>query len=218
MVPRLNLTLVYIFSSIYLAGSITESYSLASMRLTEDLIIKNSTKLLNTPQTVYNLLKDSSRKVKRKLRKSRNLVRKRIKNATENVVANLKQLIVPKYQYDELNMSALLERDINPLLVFVNKKSGGQQGSLILAKFKEILSEYQICDLSSDKPKTYIQLYKSLPSSRLRVLCCGGDGSIQWIMNEFYDAHLLNATFSIMPLGEPLPLSSRDTSHPHLTL
>jgi hypothetical protein len=163
-------------------------------RIPEDVLIPRQKK-------TKNMYKQLKKNVRRKFKRSRAVVRTGIKNATQKVVRNLKQILVPKREDMVLNITELLSRDIDPLLVFVNRKSGGKRGNLVLKALEGVLSEYQICDLSCEKPKHYFNMYRGMPSSRLRILCCGGDGSIQWVMNEAYDAGLYNATFQILPLG-----------------
>ena len=40
----------------------------------------------------------------------------------------------------------------NPLVVFVNSKSGGGQGSKLIRRFKRILNPFQVADLSEGGP------------------------------------------------------------------
>ena len=70
-----------------------------------------------------------------------------------------------------------------PLLVFVNTKSGGQTGELLLYRLRSLLHENQVYDLLKDGgPKKGLDFFKDVPG--FRVLVCGGDGSISWVLNE----------------------------------
>ena len=69
---------------------------------------------------------------------------------------------------------AAMAADTNPLVCFINSKSGGKTGAALLTKLGPVLNAAQLCDLSRDKPATYLNLYSACP--RLRVLVCGGDG------------------------------------------
>ncbi len=72
--------------------------------------------------------------------------------------------------------------DCTPLLVFVNAKSGGNQGLLILTQMKQLLNPIQVYDLADGDPTAALQKFMVLP--RLRLLVCGGDGSVSWVMNS----------------------------------
>ena len=126
-------------------------------------------------------------------------MKRKLSNATQHMVRKIRRILTPKYRNHVFNVSAIAERQIDPVLICVNRKSGGHRGSLILTKSNQLLNEYQVCDMNAYHIRTYLQLYKDFPS--LKILCCGGDGSIQWIMNECYDQSLHNVTYHILPLG-----------------
>lgn len=42
---------------------------------------------------------------------------------------------------------------LQPLLVFVNRKSGGQQGAKLLDSFKKLLNPIQVFDLAEGGPQ-----------------------------------------------------------------
>ena len=63
------------------------------------------------------------------------------------------------------------------LLVFVNPKSGGQQGEVLFYQLRRLLDEEQVIDLSRESPKKALKRFnKEFPY--FRVLVCGGDGSV----------------------------------------
>ncbi|XP_048804048.1 diacylglycerol kinase zeta isoform X8 [Lagopus muta] len=89
---------------------------------------------------------------------------------------------------------------IKPLLVFVNPKSGGNQGAKIIQSFMWYLNPRQVFDLSQGGPKEALELYRKVHN--LRILACGGDGTVGWILS-ILDQLRLNPPppVAILPLG-----------------
>ncbi|XP_041354073.1 diacylglycerol kinase zeta-like isoform X2 [Gigantopelta aegis] len=87
-----------------------------------------------------------------------------------------------------------------PLLLFINPKSGGNQGAKLLQKFSWLLNPRQVFDLSVGGPKFGLELYRKVPN--LRILACGGDGTVGWILTVF-DTLGWNPTppVAILPIG-----------------
>uniref|UniRef100_A0A7M4F5S2 Diacylglycerol kinase n=1 Tax=Crocodylus porosus TaxID=8502 RepID=A0A7M4F5S2_CROPO len=89
---------------------------------------------------------------------------------------------------------------MKPLLVFVNPKSGGNQGAKIIQSFMWYLNPRQVFDLGQGGPKEALEMYRKVHN--LRILACGGDGTVGWILS-ILDQLRLNPPppVAILPLG-----------------
>ncbi|XP_037307300.2 diacylglycerol kinase zeta isoform X1 [Pungitius pungitius] len=89
---------------------------------------------------------------------------------------------------------------MKPVLVFVNPKSGGNQGAKIIQSFMWYLNPRQVFDLTKGGPREGLELYAKVPN--LRVLACGGDGTVGWILSVLDELKLCPPPpVGILPLG-----------------
>uniref|UniRef100_A0A672YBZ9 Diacylglycerol kinase n=1 Tax=Sphaeramia orbicularis TaxID=375764 RepID=A0A672YBZ9_9TELE len=88
----------------------------------------------------------------------------------------------------------------SPLLVFVNSKSGDNQGVKFLRRFKQLLNPAQVFDLMNGGPHLGLRLFQKFDT--FRILVCGGDGSVGWVLSEI-DALTLHkqCQLGVLPLG-----------------
>eukprot|EP00965_Chrysotila_dentata_P191988 6174894-Pleurochrysis_carterae.AAC.1 len=91
--------------------------------------------------------------------------------------------------------------DCTPLLVFVNRTSGGRQGQTAMSQLRNLLSPHQVVDLGQGhSAEDALQSFRSV--GRFRVLVCGGDGTVGWVLSLLDSASLeYTPPVAIMPLG-----------------
>lgn len=98
------------------------------------------------------------------------------------------------------------------VVAFVNSRSGGQVGSLILHTLHQALGEGdskplhgRVCDLSAPKEPTLTieQIARDLDeaSHRMRLLVFGGDGTVTWILNALENCSSLQGRLQSLPVG-----------------
>ncbi|KAL0462235.1 UNVERIFIED_CONTAM: Diacylglycerol kinase [Sesamum latifolium] len=85
---------------------------------------------------------------------------------------------------DKLKKYSILDLppDARPLLVFINAKSGAQNGPILRRRLNMLLNPVQIIELSSCQgPEAGLELFSSV--QYFRVLVCGGDGTVAWVLD-----------------------------------
>ncbi|KAG5887656.1 hypothetical protein JTB14_003109 [Gonioctena quinquepunctata] len=90
--------------------------------------------------------------------------------------------------------------NVSPVIVFINPKSGGNQGLKLLQKFQWLLNPRQVFDLTRGGPRMGLELFKKVPN--LRVLACGGDGTVGWVLSVIDQIGISPApAVGVLPLG-----------------
>ncbi|CAN1137983.1 Diacylglycerol kinase 1 [Linum perenne] len=75
-----------------------------------------------------------------------------------------------------------LPSDARPLLVFINQKSGARRGDSLKQRLNLLLNPVQVFELSSTQgPEVGLYLFRKVP--HFRILVCGGDGTMGWVLN-----------------------------------
>ncbi|KAL0273107.1 UNVERIFIED_CONTAM: hypothetical protein PYX00_005861 [Menopon gallinae] len=89
---------------------------------------------------------------------------------------------------------------VKPVIVFINPKSGGNQGVKLMQKFQWLLNPRQVFDLSQGGPRIGLEMFRKVLN--LRILACGGDGTVGWVLSvldqiKFYPPPAVG----VLPLG-----------------
>ncbi|KAG4378648.1 hypothetical protein AAZX31_17G075000 [Glycine max] len=102
-----------------------------------------------------------------------------------------------KQKYDLID----LPPDARPLLVFINKKSGAQRGDSLRMRLNILLNPVQVIELSSTQgPEMGLYLFRKV--SHFRVLVCGGDGTVGWVLNAIDKQNFVSPPpVAILPAG-----------------
>ena len=99
----------------------------------------------------------------------------------------------------EEDIGTLVHNTID-LIIFVNAKSGGQMGPHLLRKLRRAFGHDHVFDLSMGGPEPGLLLYKH--SHDLRVLVCGGDGTVRWILSAIETmAFETEPKVAVLPVG-----------------
>ncbi|KAL7161236.1 hypothetical protein ACSBR2_041814 [Camellia fascicularis] len=94
-----------------------------------------------------------------------------------------------------------LPPDARPLLVFINKKSGAQRGGSLRQRLNILLNPVQVFELSSTQgPEVGLYLFRRVP--HFRILVCGGDGTVGWVLNAIDKQNFVSPPpVAILPAG-----------------
>jgi diacylglycerol kinase (ATP) len=99
--------------------------------------------------------------------------------------------------------------NISPVLVFINPKSGGNQGAKLMQKFQWLLNPRQVFDMfdhTQGGPQPAIEMFRRV--ANVRLLACGGDGTVGWLLSVMDKMQLaVQPPVSVLPLGTGNDLS-----------
>ncbi|KAA8542534.1 hypothetical protein F0562_023686 [Nyssa sinensis] len=107
------------------------------------------------------------------------------------------QMVGMKQRYELID----LPPDARPLLVFINKKSGAQRGDSLRQRLNILLNPVQVFELSSTQgPEVGLYLFRRVP--HFRILVCGGDGTVGWVLNAIDKQNFVSPPpVAILPAG-----------------
>lgn len=74
----------------------------------------------------------------------------------------------------------MLSAEVEPLLVLINVKSGGCQGTELITAFRRLLNPFQVFDVLKGGPLVGLYVFRNIP--KYRILAAGGDGTIGWVL------------------------------------
>ncbi|XP_047332844.1 diacylglycerol kinase 2 [Impatiens glandulifera] len=100
-----------------------------------------------------------------------------------------------------------LPPDASPLLVFINTKSGAQNGSSLRRRLNMLLNPVQVFEVSSSQgPEVGLKFFSGVKS--FKVLVCGGDGTVAWVLDAI-EKHIFESPppVAILPMGTGNDLS-----------
>jgi diacylglycerol kinase (ATP) len=105
----------------------------------------------------------------------------------------------------------MILENVSPLLVFVNAKSGGCQGSELITSFRKLLNPHQVFNLENGGPLPGLYVFRHV--AHYKILACGGDGTVGWVLscldNVGQDAVCQSPPLAIVPLGTGMFLCRR---------
>ncbi|CAL5374552.1 unnamed protein product [Camellia sinensis] len=107
------------------------------------------------------------------------------------------QIVGLKQRYELIDLPS----DARPLLVFTNKKSGAQRGNSLRQRLNMLLNPVQVFELSSTQgPEVGLYLFRRV--AHFRILVCGGDGTVGWVLNAIDKQNFVSPPpVAILPAG-----------------
>eukprot|EP00118_Oscarella_pearsei_P008402 m.43061 g.43061 ORF g.43061 m.43061 type:complete len:544 (+) comp33405_c0_seq10:12-1643(+) len=95
-----------------------------------------------------------------------------------------------------------LFRPWTPLLVLSNPKSGEKAGDYLLSAFRDLVNPVQVVNLAEVSPEDALDFCRLVGNFQCRVIVCGGDGTVGWVLAAIDKAKLQTPpVVGIIPLG-----------------
>ena len=111
-----------------------------------------------------------------------------------------RETALPDRQGYILGDQLLVDSKDTPLLIFVNSRSGSQQGLMLKMQLKSLMNPIQVWDLADGGPEKILRSF--MVFTRLRILVCGGDGTVSWIISALDKMTVERwPPIAILPLG-----------------
>ncbi|KAH0629227.1 hypothetical protein JD844_011148 [Phrynosoma platyrhinos] len=136
-----------------------------------------------------------------------------------------RNLIIPPYYLSSVSqmrkdkhmdygkLASSCGKNWTPLIVMANTRSGNNMGETLMGQFKILLNPIQVFELTKTTPTKALQLCTWLPCNSARVLVCGGDGTVGWVLDAIDDMKIKGQEryipqVAILPLGTGNDLSN----------
>lgn len=101
----------------------------------------------------------------------------------------------------EVNNTAILERKLQPVLFFINRNSGGKVGATLIKALRSLdLHPLQIIDLRRERPSQRLKIFRNC-SENIHIMTAGGDGTMNWILDEVSNLNMSVGSFGVIPVG-----------------
>ncbi|RYG63091.1 hypothetical protein EON64_16630, partial [archaeon] len=102
-----------------------------------------------------------------------------------------------------------------PFFLFINGKSGGQSGQRLLRNLRDTVHADFFCDLHCEEPRAKLSRIFELHCQQnctdpIHVMCCGGDGTMRWIMDE---VRALGSSVSMTHPGHSEARGNKERNH-----
>uniref|UniRef100_A0A8C2R0I9 Diacylglycerol kinase n=1 Tax=Capra hircus TaxID=9925 RepID=A0A8C2R0I9_CAPHI len=136
-----------------------------------------------------------------------------------------KNLIIPPSYLTSINhmrkdkktdyemLASKLGKQWTPLIILANSRSGTNMGEGLLGEFRILLNPVQVFDVTKTPPIKALQLCTLLPYDSARVLVCGGDGTVGWVLDALDEMKIKGQEkyipqVAVLPLGTGNDLSN----------
>ncbi|KAK6625681.1 hypothetical protein RUM43_005980 [Polyplax serrata] len=157
-------------------------------KIGEECTLGNHQRIIVPPSWIVKLPRKGSFKSSlRKSPKKKQIMKKRSKEKIEKECRTFVIKPIPS-------------ASVKPVIVFINPKSGGNQGVKLMQKFQWLLNPRQVFDLTQGGPKIGLEMFKKVLN--LRILACGGDGTVGWVLSVLDQIKLHTPpAVGVLPLG-----------------